>query len=141
MNIITLALSLLTAPIAVQDTAGTGLNSIGMKMIAVEPGVFLMGSAGIGMNYDEAPAHTVTIPEMFRISATEVTNRQFEDTPHSGERTDFLPETTKPSYMSATTKRRHSANGCPPRREKSTGCRRRPNGNMRAGRAPWVLTP
>lgn len=85
MNTITLALSLLATPIAVQDTAETGLNSIGMKMIVVKPGTFLMGSAGIGMNYDEAPAHPVTISETFRISSTEVTNRQFEE---------FMPEHT-----------------------------------------------
>ena len=85
MNTITLALSLLATPIAVQDTAETGLNSIGMKMIVVKPGTFLMGSAGIGMNYDEAPVHPVTISETFRISSTEVTNRQFEE---------FMPEHT-----------------------------------------------
>ena len=59
------------------------VNSIGMEMVSIEPGTFLMGDTGLGRNYDEAPAHPVTISRQFRISATEVTNAQFEQ---------FMPE-------------------------------------------------
>ena len=63
---------------ALQQLDSTCTNSIGMEMVAVKPGTFLMGSAGTGLDYDEAPAHPVTISGGFRIGATEVTNRQFE---------------------------------------------------------------
>ncbi len=53
-------------------------NSIGMKMVDIAPGSFLMGGPGYGRNYDEAPAHEVVISAPFRISATEVTNAQYE---------------------------------------------------------------
>lgn len=53
-------------------------NSIGMKMISIPEGKFLMGSAGYGENYDESPAHAVRISKFFNIAATEVTNAQYE---------------------------------------------------------------
>lgn len=54
------------------------VNSVGMELVEIEPGTFLMGDAGLGRNYDEAPAHVVSVSRKFRISATEVTNAQFE---------------------------------------------------------------
>ncbi len=54
------------------------VNSIGLEMIDIPAGVFLMGDAGLGKNYDEAPAHTVIIEHPFKISSTEITNAQFE---------------------------------------------------------------
>lgn len=37
-----------------------------------------MGSNGWGYDYDEAPVHRVTLTEPFRMSATEITNAQYE---------------------------------------------------------------
>lgn len=54
------------------------VNSVGMELVAIAPGTFLMGDTGSGKNYDEAPAHVVTIRRGFRIGATEVTNAQYE---------------------------------------------------------------
>jgi len=66
------------------DFADTGttdakeyVNSLGMKMIRVEPGSFMMGS-NLGRDYwDESPVHRVTITKPFYISETEVTAEQF----------------------------------------------------------------
>jgi len=54
------------------------LNSIKQEMIAISPGKFYMGSDGKGKNFDEAPAHVVHITKPFKISATEITNAQYE---------------------------------------------------------------
>ncbi len=53
------------------------LNSIGMKLIRIEPGSFVMGQAK-GGDFDERPVHKVTIGKAFHIAATEVTNAQYE---------------------------------------------------------------
>ena len=66
-------------------------NSIGMKLVRVEPGAFLMGQDGPAADYnvkkhaekfddadwDEKPAHRVTIRAAFSIGATEVTLAQY----------------------------------------------------------------
>jgi len=52
-------------------------NSIGMNLVGVESGGLLMGQAE-GGDWDERPVHKVTISEPFAISATEVTNAQYE---------------------------------------------------------------
>ncbi|MCM5527707.1 SUMF1/EgtB/PvdO family nonheme iron enzyme [Parasegetibacter sp. NRK P23] len=54
------------------------VNSIGMKMVPVKAGSFLMGSEGTGENYDESQAHRVTLTRPFHMGATEVTNAQYE---------------------------------------------------------------
>ena len=51
-------------------------NSIGMHMSRLEPGSFGMGST-IG-NWDETPLRDITIRHPFWMSATEVTNSQYE---------------------------------------------------------------
>lgn len=48
------------------------------KMVDIPGGTFIMGNSGEGYNYDEAPAHKVTL-SAFRISACEITNAQFEE--------------------------------------------------------------
>ncbi len=53
------------------------VNSIGMKMVRIEPGSFTMGSSS-GGDFDERPVHKVTISKPFLIGATEVTNAQYE---------------------------------------------------------------
>jgi formylglycine-generating enzyme required for sulfatase activity len=54
----------------------TYTNSLGMEMVGIPAGRFQMGSeAG---DLDERPVHTVTISRPFHMSATEVTNAQYE---------------------------------------------------------------
>ena len=66
-------------------------NSIGMKLVRIEPGSFVMGQDGPPADYqtvlhaenceqadwDERPAHRVTITAALHIAVTEVTNAQF----------------------------------------------------------------
>ena len=52
-------------------------NSLGMEMLRIAPGQFQMGSDA-GGDFDERPAHAVTISQAFHLGATEVTNAQYE---------------------------------------------------------------
>lgn len=52
------------------------INSINMKMVRVSPGHFIMGSEEI---YKENPVHKVNITKPFYMSATQVTNEQYEE--------------------------------------------------------------
>jgi sulfatase modifying factor 1 len=76
------------------------VNSIGMKFVRIEPGGFIMGYEEGELSedvksprefsgnrrvrvpkdgdYDERPAHEVTVSESFYMGVTEVTNRQYE---------------------------------------------------------------
>lgn len=49
-----------------------------IRMVEIPAGTFYMGSDGLGENKDEAPIHKVIIPQSFRMSATEITNAQYE---------------------------------------------------------------
>ena len=51
-------------------------NSLGMTLVRIQPGAFLMGSAD--GDWDERPTHEVTISRPFWMGATEVTNVQYE---------------------------------------------------------------
>jgi len=67
------------------------VNSIGMKLVRIEPGMFIMGQDGPASDYalvkhpdkfddsdwDEKPAHRVTIAAPFYMGATEVTLGQY----------------------------------------------------------------
>ncbi len=66
-------------------------NSLGMTLIPLPPGEFIMGSRGDALpeaittrahlrhgDVDERPAHRVTLSQPFHIAATEVTNAQYE---------------------------------------------------------------
>jgi len=53
------------------------VNSVGMRMVRIEPGSFTMGSAS-GGDFDERPVHKVNITRAFYLAATEVTNAQYE---------------------------------------------------------------
>lgn len=53
-------------------------NTADIKLVNIKSGYFLMGAAGYRENYDEKPSHKVTISKAFKISATEITNRQYE---------------------------------------------------------------
>ena len=66
-------------------------NSIGMKLVPIEPGTFTMGQDGPAADYkmvkhpakfddadwDEKPAHRVTITQPFHLAVTEVTLAQY----------------------------------------------------------------
>ncbi len=86
--------------IAPMPTGKTFRNSIGMEFVRIEPGSFVMGHHGgkipdqildareadgarrVGLpddgDYDEVPAHKVTISNPFYIGICEVTNQQYE---------------------------------------------------------------
>ena len=51
-------------------------NSLGMKLVRIEAGSFLMGQAD--GQYDERPVHQVALSRPFYMSAMEVTNAQYE---------------------------------------------------------------
>jgi formylglycine-generating enzyme len=62
-------------------------NSMGMNMVRIEPGTFMMGSTPgedwqerdyEGPFWDEYPPHLVTLTNTFYISTTEITNLQYE---------------------------------------------------------------
>ena len=52
------------------------VNSLGMKMVLIQPGSFTMGSKT--GDWDERPVHKTVISKPFHIAATEVTNAQYE---------------------------------------------------------------
>jgi formylglycine-generating enzyme len=60
---------------------------IGIKLVQIEPGTFVMGNGDAPpktladwakRDYDESPAHKVTISKVFLMGTTEVTNAQYE---------------------------------------------------------------
>ena len=53
------------------------VNGLGMRLVRIEPGSFLMGTSQ-GGDFDERPAHRVTISRPLYLGATEVTNAQYE---------------------------------------------------------------
>ena len=59
--------------------ADVAVNSLGMRMVLVPSGSFLMGSPpGQPMRQDEEFPHRVTVTRAFRIAATEVTQAQWQ---------------------------------------------------------------
>ena len=85
------------APVAEPRTVWT--NGIGMSFVTIPAGTFTMGApftarAPTGdddatvTEYDEAPAHRVTLSNAFQMAVTPVTNRQYErfDPDHAGRR-------------------------------------------------------
>lgn len=85
-------------------SAGTVTNSIGMKLAPISPGSFTMGQDGPAADYnvkkhaekfddadwDERPAHRVTISQSFQISVNEVTLGQYRhfNPKHRGQNDD-----------------------------------------------------
>ena len=61
--------------IGAQQPAAT--NSLGMKLVRIEPGTFAMGKVGGRDTWEEQPVHEVAITQPFLISETEVTQEQF----------------------------------------------------------------
>ena len=82
------AFCLLSCPVS--GTLASGgeeyTNSLGMTMIHIDPGTFVMGSNLSRDHWDERPAHNVTISQAFQVSRTEVTIDQFRQF-----RPDFQP--------------------------------------------------
>ncbi len=67
--------------------AAADTNSVGMKLVAVPAGAFVMGEGAeppksmaeyAKRDYDESPAHRVAIAKAFLMGAHEVTNAQYE---------------------------------------------------------------
>ena len=94
-------LSVVLAPAAPAADSNTdsSVNSIGMKMVAIAPGAFMMGAETNGFNlgektseskdaplWDESPRHKVNITRGFRMSEQEVTVEQYRQF-----RPDFQP--------------------------------------------------
>lgn len=52
-------------------------NSIKMRFVRIEPGIFMMSSSESG-DHDEQPVHQVRITKPFYMGVTEVTNAQYE---------------------------------------------------------------
>ena len=65
------------APAADLPAGATHTNTVGMRMVRIEPGTFTMGSAE-GGDFDERPAHEVTVSRAFFLAVCEVTNAQYE---------------------------------------------------------------
>lgn len=60
-------------PLSAQELPGTFV-----PMVEIPAGSFFMGGDGTGEDYDETPIHKVLISRPFRMSATEITNVQYE---------------------------------------------------------------
>src|SRR5262249_2519890 len=92
------AASLLAAPAPPGTPERPVVNSLGMTMVAVPAGAFVMGSPpGTPLRQDEEVPHRVTLTRPFRISATEVTQRQWRalmPTNPSSQQGDDLPVTS-----------------------------------------------
>lgn len=54
-------------------------NSDGIEMVNIPSGFFYMGSNGLKENFDEKPIHKVNLTNAFKVSATEITNKQYEE--------------------------------------------------------------
>jgi formylglycine-generating enzyme required for sulfatase activity len=90
-RVILTAIGLVTAQTLRSAEAQDITNSIGMKLVRVEAGSFLMGQDGPPADYqtvkhadrcdqadwDERPAHRVNISHLFYLGSTEVTNAQY----------------------------------------------------------------
>ena len=84
-------------PIPASAPAKLVTNSIGMQLVSIEPGEFLMGSpeSDTEASSDEKPQHRVRITEAFNLGIHEVTQGQYqavmEETPSSFKGSDDLP--------------------------------------------------
>ncbi|MGH7587194.1 MAG: SUMF1/EgtB/PvdO family nonheme iron enzyme [Gemmatimonadota bacterium] len=80
----------LAAPLTAQEPEGRFTNSIGMELVRIEPGTFTMGETNeipaamleemtylTRGDWDERPAHRVTISQPYWIGVTEVTLDQY----------------------------------------------------------------
>ena len=79
LALVVVATGLLAGPSGHAETpADVVTNSVGMRMVRVPPGSFVMGSPpGEPLRQEEERPHRVTLTRAFRIAATEVTERQW----------------------------------------------------------------
>ena len=69
------------------------VNSIGMKLVLIPAGQFMMGSPDSGSEHDiEKPRHRVRITKPFYLGTTEVTQRQYEKV--MGDNPSYLKESS-----------------------------------------------
>ena len=61
------------------QTIDSFANSLGVKMVRIEPGTFTMGDLNDQGYYDEKPVHQVTISKPFYISESEITIDQYTE--------------------------------------------------------------
>jgi formylglycine-generating enzyme required for sulfatase activity len=120
---LTVLAALLPAPLALLHATEPITNSIGMKLVRIEPGSFVMGQDGPPMedylrqkrmgemhkdfdriDFDEKPAHPVTITQPFLMGDTEVTVAQFRQFDPEFKRND---PTLKPAQPDAASHRQH----------------------------------
>jgi formylglycine-generating enzyme required for sulfatase activity len=94
--LLVLLVCVLAACVSRLDAADSYTNSIGMKLIRVEPGTFPMGQQGEekDCDWDEQPVHKVRISKPFYMSETEVTVEQFRQF-----RPDFEPTASAKPYV------------------------------------------
>ena len=78
-----------------QEGTHSFANTLGMNMIRIEPGSFVMGSDSTRDYWDEGPSHRVTISHPFFMSETEVTVSQYRQF-----RPDFVPDGRLGDYVS-----------------------------------------
>lgn len=69
--------SVATAQANEESASRITVGPLGMRMVAVPAGGFIMGSTAIDDYWDERPAHPVTITRPFLMSETEVTLEQY----------------------------------------------------------------
>jgi len=78
LALVALAVSVAGPPGHAGTPADVVTNSVGMRMVWVAPGSFVMGSPpGEPLRQEEETPHRVTLTRAFRIAATEVTQRQW----------------------------------------------------------------
>lgn len=76
VRVLLTAASLSALPPARSEEAAIFTNSLGIEMRLVRPGTFVIGDDG--GEWDERPAHRVTLSRAFHLATHEVTNAQYE---------------------------------------------------------------
>jgi len=86
--LLTFAFCGMPVPVAAEmPTEKSLVNSIGVRMVRIEPGQFLMGSGAVPpsseaewtlRDWDEAPQHPVRLTQAYYVGAHEITNAQYE---------------------------------------------------------------
>ncbi len=78
LALVVAAVSVVSSPGHAEPPADEVTNSVGMRLVRVAPGSFVMGSPpGDPMRQQEETPHRVTLTRAFRIAATEVTAQQW----------------------------------------------------------------
>lgn len=67
-----------TISLVIVSLYASGEEVNGIEMVEIPSGYFYMGGRGVGEEFDEAPVHKVNFSKPFKMSATEITNVQFE---------------------------------------------------------------